>query len=239
MSPILFPDQKRTLPSVLEAVAPITSSAHPLIDKMTCTLMHPSEPSCMKNNLVYYLKSIPRFARFFTIVFTLFALPRYQKFFQQPGTELNRLSRLILTTTISISASIGTSWGMICFFQNFLPRHVLPTKRWFWGGFVAGMPAFLMRETGRSQFLYSLRTSLLSLWKVGTKKGYWKPGKTGDVWMVVISLMFLNVINDYNATAVTSGLFRRGLTIARGDPDQAHQPNTTTKGSGEKRPNHP
>lgn len=73
-----------------------------------------------------------------------------------------------------------------------------------------------MRETGRSQFLYSLRTSLLSAWKVGTKKGYWKPGKTGDVWMVVFSLMLLNIVHDYNSSAITSGIFRRGISLAQG-----------------------
>ena len=78
-----------------------------------------------------------------------------------------------------------------------------------------------MRETGRSQFLYSLRTSLLSTWKVGTKKGYWKPGKTGDVWMVVLSLMLLNVVHAYNSSAVTSSMFRRGISLAQGEGEEA------------------
>jgi hypothetical protein len=220
VSPILFPNAQNTLPPSLTAISPITSSAHPLTRSLMCATLHPNEPSCLKTYLEYYVKSIPMFARFFTVIFTLFALPRYKKFLVDPSKELNRLAKVILGSTISISGSIGTAWGMTCFFQNFLPGKVLPTQRWFWGGFVAGFWAFLLRETGRAQFLYSLRTSFQSLWKLGVKKGYWRPGKNGDVWLVVFGIALLNVVHDHNQEALTSGIFRRVVKTMRGDAEE-------------------
>ena len=220
VSPILFPDAKKTLPFPLENIAPITSSAHPVIRNMSCALLHPSEPSCLQTNLEYYVKTIPRLARFFAIVYAIFALPRYRKFFADPTKELNKFSKSVLLSTGSISASIGTAWGSICLFQSLLSAKTLPTQRWFWGGFLAGLWAFIEREHGRSSFLYSLRISMESLWKLGVKKEYLKPGNTGDVWLAVASLMLLNIIRDYNAEAITSGLFRRGLKLATADTSE-------------------
>lgn len=218
VSPILFPDVKSTLPSALESISPITSSAHPAIRNMSCALLHPSEPSCLRTNVEYYVKTIPRLTRFFAVVYAVFAVPRYRKIMADPSRELNRWSKSVLLSTTSIAASIGTSWGSICLFQNLFPQNFLPTKRWFLGGFLAGLWAFLEREHGRPHFLYGLRISLESLWKLGVKKGYWRPGKTGDVWIIIGSLMLLNVVHGHNTDAVSSGIFRRGLNLARGEP---------------------
>ena len=232
VSPILFPDSKSNLPSSLEKVAPITSSAHPAIRDISCALLHPSEPSCLRTNVEFYIKTIPRLTRFFAIVYTVFALPRYKKFLANPSKELNKLSKTVLISTTSIAGAIGTSWGSICLFQNIFSRKFLPTQRWFLGGFLAGFWAFFEREHGRAQFLYSFRVSMESLWKLGVKKGYWKPGKTGDVWLVIGSLMLLNVVHDHNTDAVSSTLFRRGLKLGRGDSmDQPSDSSEKTKPS--------
>ena len=217
VSPILFPGSKSTLAPSLEDIAPIASSAHPAIRDMSCALLHPREPSCLKTNLEYYFKTIPRLARFFAVVYAIFALPRYKRFLANPSKELNKLSKSVLLSTSSIAASIGTSWGSICLFQNMFSRNFLPTQRWFLGGFLAGFWAFLEREHGRSHFLYGFRTSMESLWKLGVKKGYWRPGKTGDVWLAICGLMFLNIIHDHNVDAVSSTIFRRGLVLGRGE----------------------
>src|SRR5262245_43697954 len=41
VSPTLFPD-KETLPAALAAVAPLTSTAHPLITSLSCATLHPA-----------------------------------------------------------------------------------------------------------------------------------------------------------------------------------------------------
>ena len=218
VSPILFPDAKNIMPPSLEAISPVTSSAHPAIRSMSCALLHPSEPSCLKTYAEYYIQTIPRLARFFAIIYAIFALPRYKRFIADPSKELNRLSKSVLLSTLSISGSIGTAWASVCLFQSLFSRNFLPTQRWFWGGFLSGLPAFIEREHGQSHFFYATRTSLESLWKLNAKKGYWKQGKNGDVWLAIGGLMLLNAIYDYNVDALSSGLFRRGLKIARGDP---------------------
>ena len=238
VSPILFPDTKSTLPASLENIAPVTSSAHPAIRNTSCALLHPNEPSCLKTYALYYVQTFPRLVRFFAIIYGIFALLRYKKLISNPTKELNRYSQSVLLSTLSITGSIGTAWGSICLFQSFLSRNFLPTQRWFWGGFLAGLPAFIEQEHGRSHFLYAVRTSLESLWKLNAKKGYWKPGKNGDVWLAVGGLMLLNTIYDYNVEALSSGLFRRGLKLARGEATETSSSEDQSRKSTvvEKRP---
>lgn len=119
--------------------------------------------------------------------------------------------------TLFITMAIGTSWGSICFFANTLPRHLLPTQRWFLGGFLGGLWAFLERKGGRSNFLYSVRLSMDSTWKVGKNRGWWKGIKGGDLGIFVVGLMVINVIFENDASAVEGGLVRKGLGFLRGE----------------------
>ena len=59
--------------------------------------------------------------------------------------------------------------------------------------------------------------SIDSLWKVGVKRGWWKSGKNGDVWVTVASLMLLNAVYEVNPNAVTSGVVRKSLGMLRGE----------------------
>lgn len=119
--------------------------------------------------------------------------------------------------SVFITGAIGTSWGSICFFQNFLPRSVLPTQRWFLGGFAGGLWAFLERKNGRSNFLMSARYSIDSLWKVGVKHNWWKGVKNGDVLVFVASLALIQGIYEVNPKAISGGVIRKGLGMLRGD----------------------
>ena len=138
-------------------------------------------------------------------------------FLKDPSKELNGLARRILRMTVFMSGAIGTSWSSICLFQYLLPRTVLPTQRWFLGGFIGGLWSFLERKNGRGQYLYSVRMSIDSVWKVGVKKGWWREGKNGDVSVFVIGLMLLNVIYEINPSAVDSSIVRGGIAMLRGE----------------------
>jgi hypothetical protein len=194
--------------------------------------MHPHEPSCLRTYITFFLRSVPIFSRFFALIFTALALPRYKAFLASPILTLNTLARTILRTTLFASASIGTAWGSICLFQAILPRNFLPTSRWFWSGFLAGLPAFLERKRGRATFLYSTRASIDSLWKVGVKKGWWRSGRNGDVLVFVAALGLLNVVYEVNPRAVDSGVMRKGLGMLRGESWVNHV--SSEKGTGEK-----
>lgn len=216
-SPILFPSNPNPLPSSLVAVSPITSPAHPSIPHLSCALLHPSSPSCSKTLLTYTLTAFPSLAKFFTLIFALLSLPRYKAFFSNPSKELNGLSKRVLRMTIFITMAIGTSWASICLFANTFPRNFLSTQRWLLGGFLGGLWAFLDRQTGRSNFLYSVRLSIDSAWKVGKKRRWWSAVKGGDLAVFVMALGVVNAVYEKDPAAVQGGLVRKGLGILRGE----------------------
>jgi len=215
-SPIMFPSSE-TLPRSLTAISPITSPAHPAIKNLSCALLHPNDPSCMRTYVSYWIQAFPKFARFFTIVLTAMSIARYKAFLNSPITALNKLARSILRMSLFLCGSVGTSWGSICLFQNIFPRNFLPTQRWFLGGFLGGMWAFLERKNGRGNFLYSARMSIDSLWKVGVKRGWWRGVKNGDVLLFVVSLATVNILYEVSPRSVSSGVARKGLGVMRGE----------------------
>ena len=217
ISPILFPKNLSPLPSSLTAVSPITSPAHPSIPHLSCALLHPSTPSCSKTFLTYLLTAFPPLTKFFALIFTLFSIPNYKAFLNSPFFQLNSLAKRILKMTAFITLAIGTSWTSICLFVNILPRHVLPTQRWFLGGFLGGLWAFLERKSGRGNFLYSVRMSIDSAWKVGKKRGWWRGVKGGDLMVLVAGMMLTNAVYERDAKAIQGGIVRKGLGMLRGE----------------------
>lgn len=216
VSPILFPTHE-TLPKSLTAIAPITSPAHPAIKSLSCALLHPQDPSCLRTYVQYWIQAFPKIARFFTLFFTAMSLTRYKAFLASPATALNSLAKRILRMSLFLSGAIGTSWGSICLFQNLFPRSLLATQRWFLGGFLGGLWAFLERKGGRGNFLYTARMSIDSAWKVGVKRGWWKGIANGDVLLFVVSLATVNVLYELSPRSVSSGVARKGLGVLRGE----------------------
>lgn len=216
-SPILFPSSKDTLHPTLTRISPVTSSAHPSIRQLSCALLHPNDPSCLRTYMTFYLHTFPQLAKLFTLIFTLMAFTRYTAFLLEPTTQINKLAKRILRTTLFVSGAIGTSWGSICLFQYILPRTFLTTQRWFWGGFLGGLWAIVDRQGGRARFMYSTRLSIDSLWKVGIKRGWWQTGRNGDVWVFVAGLMLLNSVYELQPAAVDDGIVRRCLGMLRGE----------------------
>ncbi|KAF1999986.1 hypothetical protein P154DRAFT_492430 [Amniculicola lignicola CBS 123094] len=216
ISPILFPTLE-TLPKGLSSISPITSPAHPAIKSLSCALLHPNDPSCMRTYVSYWIQAFPKVARFFTIVFAALSITRYKKFLDSPLLAVNDLAKGILRMSIFISGAIGTSWGSICLFQHIFPRNFLSTQRWFLGGFLGGLWAFLERKNGRSNVLYSVRMSIDSLWKVGIKRGWWRGVKNGDVLLFAMSLATVNVLYELSPKSVNSGVARKGLGVLRGE----------------------
>lgn len=216
ISPILFPNGE-TLPKRLTSISAITSPAHPAIKSLSCALLHPQDPSCLRTYVRYWIQAFPKIARFFTIFFTAMSVARYKAFLDSPIAALNSLAKRILRMSLFISGAIGTSWGSICLFQNIFPRNLLSTQRWFLGGFIGGLWAFLERKGGRSNFLYSTRMSIDCLWKVGIKRGWWRGVKNGDVLLFVASLATINVLYEISPRSVSSGVARKGLGVLRGE----------------------
>ena len=60
VSPVLFPDAQDAFPARLAPIAPVVAAAHPAITAMTCALTHPSDPSCLRTFVHYWLDAFPR-----------------------------------------------------------------------------------------------------------------------------------------------------------------------------------
>ncbi|OQN95412.1 hypothetical protein B0A48_18427 [Cryoendolithus antarcticus] len=230
VSPILFPDLKAMLPPALAKVSSITSPAHPGIKHTSCAVLHPSDPSCTRTYFKYFTSAFPSVVKFFTLIYGAFALLAYKALLKDPLPFLNRLSARILRISVFITGAIGTSWGSICLFNHLLPRAFLPTQRWFLGGFLGGLWAFVARQKERGNFLYSLRVSIDSLWKVGRKRRWWKGVKNGDVLVFVASLALMNVVYEARAGAVKGAVVVKGMELMRGDSNETGDSGTAPEG---------
>ncbi|KAM0556979.1 hypothetical protein ACHAPJ_005658 [Fusarium lateritium] len=216
ISPTLFPG-KEVLPPSLSAIAPLTSRAHPLITSLSCATLHPGDPSCARTYLTFWLQSFPPLARFFVAVFSAFTvIPRFSSLYHNPLATLQRIITKALRMSTFATGALSTAWASICFFQTWLPRHVLATQRFFLGGFFAGLWAFVERKNGRGLFLYSARASVDSLWKVGNKRRWWKSMKGGDVWVFMLALMVTGVVYEKDAQAIRETNWRKGVSWLQG-----------------------
>ncbi|KAK9441071.1 uncharacterized protein G6M90_00g040660 [Metarhizium brunneum] len=217
ISPTMFPT-KEVLPPGLEAISPLTSQAHPLITSLSCATLHPSDPSCTRTLLTFWLGSFPPMARFFLVVCSaLTIVPRFKALYHFPVTTIRKIVASALRMSAFATGAISTAWASICFFQTYLPRRVLATQRFFLGGFFAGLWAWVERRHGRGVFLYSARASVDSLWKVGVKRRWWKAMKGGDVWVFVLALMVTGVVYERDARALREKEWRKGVSWIRGE----------------------
>lgn len=205
------------LPPTLTALSPITSQAHPLITSLSCATLHPSDPLCSRTYLTFWLNSFPPTTRFFLILYSaITVLPRFKTLYHAPLSTLQAILARALRTSTFVTGAISTIWSTICFFQTYLPRHLLATQRFYLSGFLAGLWAWVERRHGRGVFLYTARASVDSLWKVGVKRRWWRAMKGGDVWLFVAALMVTGVVYERDARAIREGQWRKGMSWVRG-----------------------
>lgn len=217
ISPILYPKKEDVLPPSLSSISPLTSSAHPLITSLSCATLHPSDPSCTRTLLTFWLRSFPPLTKLFILIYSAFMIPRFSSLYHFPVSTLHRLvSRALLSSTF-VTGSISTAWASICFFQTWFPRSFLPTQRIFLGGFLSGFWAWIIRKGGRGAVLYTARASVDSLWKVGVKRRWWRAMKGGDVWVFVAAMMLTGVVYERDARAVKEANWRKGISWVRGE----------------------
>ncbi|KAJ6108514.1 hypothetical protein N7523_009837 [Penicillium sp. IBT 18751x] len=216
VSPILHPSDPHTLPSVVKSISPITGPAHPSITSLSCALLHPGVPNCSTAFLHHILLSVPPLARFLATVTLALTIPKFKSVLAQPFTSINNLSKRILMMTAVLSAAIGSAWGSICLLNGVLPRSTLPTKRFFLSGAIGGLP-FMFLGSSRSVFMYFFRAGVDSAWKTGVKRGLWKGGRGGEVWLFVLSWAVIGSILEAHPGAVQGPSIRKSLAWMRGD----------------------
>ncbi|GAB7362045.1 hypothetical protein MBLNU230_g2079t1 [Neophaeotheca triangularis] len=224
LSPILFPSKPHPPPNLqtpsLVKIAPLTSTAHPAISRTSCALLHPHDPSCAKTYLTHLLTTFPPTTKFFTLIYTAFALLlSWRKLLSAPLPTLNALAARILRMSLFLTTSIGTAWASICLFANFLPPKTLPTRRWFLGGFLGGLFAYLPGDVEAGTWLYSFRVSAECAWKVAAKRGVFGRGKGEglDVGFFVLALAVIGGVYQGRPEAVSGGAVRKALGVLRGE----------------------
>ncbi|KAI2636816.1 hypothetical protein GGS21DRAFT_513380 [Xylaria nigripes] len=215
ISPTLFPDEP-TLPASLSKLAPLTSQAYPVITSLSCASLHPADPSCLRTYVTFWVRSFPHLGRFFLLFYSVLMLPRYKLLYNAPLHLLSRLLSRVLRLTTFATGAMSTAWASICFFQTWLPRAFLPTQRFFLGGFLAGLWAFVDRRDGRSIFLYTARNSVDSLWKVGAKRRWWRAMRGGDVWLFALALAITGAVYERDARAIREANVRKSISWMRG-----------------------
>ncbi|KAE8350398.1 hypothetical protein BDV28DRAFT_40024 [Aspergillus coremiiformis] len=216
VSPILHPEDPNTLPSAVKSISPITGPAHPSISELSCALLHPSSPSCGTAFLHNILLSVPRLARFLTTVTFALSVLKFKKMMANPLTSVNALWKKIITLTAILSASVGSAWGSICLWNSLFPRSVLPTKRFFLSGALAGMP-FVFLTNSRNIFMYFFRTAVDSAWRTGVKRGLWKGWRGGELFIIVLSWALMGSILESRPNAVQGRGVRKVLAWMKGD----------------------
>lgn len=164
----------------------------------------------------HILLSVPPLARFLTTVTLALSIPKFKSILAQPISSVNSMSKRVIMMTAVLSAAIGSFWGSVCLLNNNLPRSTLPTKRFFLSGALGGLP-FVFLGNSRSVFLYFFRAALDSAWKSGRKRGLWKGGRGGEVWLFVLSWAVIGSILEANPTAVQGSGIRKYLSWLRGD----------------------
>ncbi|PWY74605.1 hypothetical protein BO94DRAFT_231439 [Aspergillus sclerotioniger CBS 115572] len=215
-SPILHPGSPNTLPSSLASISPITGPAHPAISSLSCALLHPTSPSCSTAFLHHILLSVPPLARSLTTVTLALSLRNIKSLMTEPITSINKLSTKIITLTAILSASSGSAWGSICLWNSLLPRSILPAKRFFLSGALAGVP-FAFLGNSRSIFMYFFRAAVDSAWKTGVKHGLWKGWKGGELCIIVLAWALMGAILETRPSAVQGKGVRKALAWLKGD----------------------
>lgn len=77
------------------------------------------------------------------------------------------------------------------------------------------MWGFVDRRGGHGHFLYSIRLSIDSVWKVGKKRGWWKGVRGGDVMVIVAGLAVMNVVFENHKEGM--GGAGKGIGWLRGE----------------------
>ena len=204
--------------AAVAAVTPLTSRAHPLIKSMSCATLHPDDPSCGRTYLAFWLRAFPSYARFFLLLYTALQLPRASAVYHAPVQAIQRLISRSLRSATMLAGTLSTAWASVCFFQQWLPRRMLATQRFFLGGFLSGFWAWIERKHGRAVFLYTARASLDSVWRLGAKRRWWRPASQGtDVLVFMASLMLAGAVYEREARAVREPTLRKGISWVRGE----------------------
>lgn len=203
LTPPKYPTTKYALINPVLDYAP----AHPAHSRLLCAVLHPTEPSCARNFLGFFAREWHSSAKFVALFTALTQLVAYKKVLNDPETALFRFGMAVIQGATVISGSIGTAWGLTCFFQHYLPRSLLPTARYFFNGFLSSFFILAVPRARRAQLgSYVSRLSLDAAYSIAKKRRWIKPVPHGDTALLALGLATLTALYETRPKAVDSGL---------------------------------
>ncbi|PWZ02976.1 hypothetical protein BCV70DRAFT_197218 [Testicularia cyperi] len=158
LTPSKYPASKYPVINPVLDYAPV----HPAHSRLLCSLLHPTQPSCSKNFLHFFASEWQASAKFVAAFTAVTQLLAYRRVLKDPETALFRFGLAVVQGATVISGSIGTAWGLTCFWQHYLPRTLLPRARYFLSGFLSSVFILAVPNARRAQ-LGSCEFCLFSL----------------------------------------------------------------------------
>ena len=76
-SPVIYETSSK-LPPAFRSIEPIVGFAHPAIQKLSCAVLHPSNPSCLQHFLIAGLHEIFNVSKIMTLIYSAFAIANYK-----------------------------------------------------------------------------------------------------------------------------------------------------------------
>ncbi|EST09712.1 Transmembrane protein [Kalmanozyma brasiliensis GHG001] len=213
LTPAKYPTTRHALINPILDYAP----AHPAHTRLLCAILHPTEPSCSRNFLSFFAREWQASAKFVAAFTALTQLLSYKKVLKDPETALFRFALAVVQGATVISGSIGTAWGLTCFFQQYLPRTFLPTTRYFLNGFLSSVFILAVPKARRAQLgSYVTRQSLDAAWGVGKRRGWWNGVRQGETVLLALGLATLTSLYETRPEAVESSVRKSiGLLVGK------------------------
>ena len=214
LTPSKYPTTRYALINPVLDYAP----AHPAHSRLLCALLHPTEPSCSKNFLGFFAREWQASAKFVAVFSALTQLLSYKKVLKDPETALFKFALAVIQGATVISGSIGTAWGLTCFFQQYLPRTVLPRSRYFLNGFLSSIFILAVPQARRAQLgSYVTRQSINASYGVAKRRGWVKSVPQGDTMLLAMGMATLMAMYETRPKAVQS-LIRKSFALLVGPP---------------------
>lgn len=231
-STLMFPDSA-VIPSYLDPVKQVIIRAHPAISTLTGALLHPTEPSQFRALANIVLKQYTTIGKY---VFALYLIKSFlvkrvvsqiepeaerdgQK--EQPTSTQKAISQLRLllatmfntwrTTTFIVLTTVS-SWAGIEFAQALLSNKFIPVYRYKVIGFLSGLWAIFDKVSGRGRYIYAVRASILSYWRVLVKEKRVKPIRNGDVYIFALSFGVIMSLFELSPGSVSGPAVRKALS---------------------------
>lgn len=216
LTPSKFPTSAYPLINPVLDYAPV----HPAHSRLLCAVLHPTQPSCSRNFVGFFAKEWQASAKFVAIFTAVTQLLSYKKVLKDPETALFRFGLAVVQGATVISGSIGTAWGLTCFFQHYLPRTFLPRARYFLNGFISSVFILAVPASRRAQLgSYVTRQALDSSYAILRRRNIIRtPFPHADTTLLALAIATLNTLYETQTTLTIESSLAKTLALLHGTP---------------------